>query len=153
VGVQSERLEKKLLGLVETAAKAFILELDKELRIATPVNTGHARASWIPSVGHPITATIEGKSPSLHDAGVGRVLSYKIGDGALYISNAAPYVRCLNDGWSDQAPALFIEASIDRAMSTIKAKLGVDFGQAQFRANVSAGNENLASAYSPFADD
>jgi hypothetical protein len=156
MGAASERLEKKLLGLVETAAKALILEIDKELRkrgSGTPVDTGHARASWVPSVGSPVRAEPDGNSSAAHDAGVAQVLTYRIGGGSLYLTNAAPYIRRLNDGWSSQAPALFIEACIDRAMSMIKAKLGVDFGQTAFRASTGGGAANVASAYSPFGDD
>lgn len=39
------------------------------------------------------------------------VAKYKLAD-TIYISNALPYIRRLNDGWSTQAPAGFIDAAV-----------------------------------------
>lgn len=157
MGAASERLEKKLLSTIERSAKALILEIDKELRkrgSGTPVDTGHARASWVPSVGSPNHTAVDGGSTAAHDGGVAQVLSYKLGQGSLYLTNAAPYIRRLNDGWSDRAPALFIERAIAQALATVKEKTGHDFGYQSFLNSVDHGGaENLASAYSPFGDD
>lgn len=131
VGEAADALQAKLLALVERAAKALILEVNRELRrsgTGTPVDTGHARAAWIPAVGAPTLVEPVGADGSLASAGTAQVMAFKLGQGMLYISNVVPYVKRLNQGSSKQAPALFIEACIARAVATVKAKTGVDFG-------------------------
>ncbi len=154
----SDAIERKLTALIERAAKSLVLELDRQLRMrstGTPVDTGHARANWVPSIGAPFRSEVSGTSSAEHDTGVAQVLGYKLASGQmLYVSNNVPYIRRLNDGWSQQAPALFVEACIDRAIARTKEKLGVDFGRTGFQSSVgAAGAENMASAYSPFAED
>lgn len=153
----ADRVQAKIDALIERACRMVVLELDKELRrrgSGTPVDTGHARANWIPSVTTPAMVEVAGTSDAAHSAGVAQVLAYKLGQGTLYVSNNVPYIRRLNDGWSEKAPALFIESCIDRAIVTVKRKLGVDMGRSQFQSSVGAsGAENMASAYSPFGDD
>lgn len=131
VGEAADRLQRKLDAIIERAAKALILEVNRELRrsgTGTPVDTGHARAAWIPAVGAPNLAEPVGTDGSLASAGAAQVMGFKLGQGMLYLSNVAPYVKRLNDGWSQQAPALFIEMCIARAIATVKVKTGVDFG-------------------------
>lgn len=152
MGRYADALQRKLDALIERATKALILEIVRELKRATPVDTGHARANWIPSVGSENTA--EAQDASLQAAGQAAVLSYKLGQGLLFITNVVPYIRRLNDGWSGQAPALFVESAVLKAMQTIRAKTNVDFGIQEYTSGVgAAGAENLASAFSPFAED
>jgi hypothetical protein len=154
----SERVEAKLHSLIERSMKALVLEIDRELRrsgTGTPVDTGHARANWIPSVSSPYMQEVDGTSDATHDAGLAEVMAYKLASGAtLYLTNNVPYIRRLNDGWSEQAPALFVERAIARALQRVKTKHGVDLGLSSFVSSVgSSGAGNLASAYSPFGDD
>lgn len=157
MGAASDKLGQRLESLIERACKALILEINRELRMrgtGTPVDTGHARASWIPAVGAPNLAEPIGTDGSLAARGAAQVMAYKLAQGTLYLSNVAPYIRRLNDGWSDQAPTMFVELAVARAMATIKAKLGVDFGLESFVAGFGAdGAAGLASAYSPFGGD
>lgn len=157
MGAASDKLQLKLESLIERACKALILEINRELRkssTGTPVDTGHARASWLPAVGAPNLVEPVGTSNALAQAGAAQVMAYKLAQGMLYLSNAAPYIRRLNAGHSKQAPIMFVELAIARAMQAIKAKLGVDFGLDSFVAGAGAdAAESMASAYSPFGDD
>lgn len=157
----AERLQAKLDALIERAAKALILEINRELRksgTGTPVDTGHARANWIPSVGMPNRTEAPGTSNAAAQAGAAVVASYKLGQGKLFIANVVPYIRRLNEGSSLQAPPLFVESCVIRAMATVKAKMGVDFGLAGAEADFASkaqdvagfAAENLAEAFSPF---
>jgi hypothetical protein len=131
MGAAADALQAKLHSLIERAAKALILEVNRELRkrgTGTPVDTGHARAAWIPAVGAPTLVEPVGTDGSLAAAGAARVMAFKLGQGVLYVSNVVPYISKLNQGHSQQAPALFIEACIARAVATVKAKTGIDFG-------------------------
>jgi hypothetical protein len=156
VGAAADKLAKRIESLIERACKALILEINKELRrsgTGTPVDTGHARASWIPAVGAPSLVEPVGTDTSLATACTAQVMAYKLAQGTLYLSNVAPYIRRLNAGHSQQAPIMFVELAIARAMATIKAKLGVDFGLDSFIADSGAGAaESMAAAYSPFGD-
>ena len=131
---------------IESIFKALTLEIDKELRRATPVDTGHARANWVPSVGAPHVGEVEGAGS--HAAGVGSVLRFKLGDGALWVSNGVEYVHILNYGTSNQAPPLWIEAAVDRAVATIQARYNVSID-----IDRPTGADNLAATYSPFGGD
>ena len=108
----------------------LILEINRELRksgTGTPVDTGHARANWIPSVGTPNTQ--EANDESLAQAGVAAIMAYRIGQGNLFLTNVVSYISRLNSGSSQQAPALFVESCVSRAIAKVKAKTGVDFSQ------------------------
>ena len=156
MGAASDKLQLKLESLIERACKALILEINRELRksgTGTPVDTGHARASWIPAVGAPNLVEPEGTSSALASAGAAQVMAYKLAQGTLFLSNVAPYIRRLNAGHSQQAPTMFVELCIARAMATIKAKMGVDFGLDSFVADMGGMQAgNVAEAFSPFGD-
>lgn len=151
----ADRVQAKIDALIERAAKALILEINRELRksgTGTPVDTGHARANWIPSVGAP--NAVEDSTGAAAQAGAAIVASYKLNQGKLYLANVVPYIRFLNEGSSQKAPPLFVESCVLRAMDTVRAKMGVDFGMSEYASSVgAAGAEGLASAYSPFGDD
>lgn len=123
VGKKSEAVADKLRAELETACKALILEVDKELRTqgtGTPVDTGHARANWVPSIRTPHTGEVTGDGP--HSKGVAAVLAFRLGDGSLFVSNGVPYINRLNYGHSKQAPAMFVEACVDRALTRIQTR-------------------------------
>lgn len=160
MGKQAAAIGARIRKHIESAALMLVLEIDKELRRATPVDTGHARRNWIPSVGAMNTA--EAKDDSAHASGVAEVLAYKLSQGVLWVSNAVDYVRFLNYGSSEQRPAGWIERAVDIAMQKVQAKLAkagrMDFDIGGLRAEYQSavggeGAENLASAYSPFGDD
>lgn len=161
MGRQAAAIGEQLRATVAQACIALALEIDKELRrskVGTPVDTGHARAGWIPSVGSPNVTEVVGTDSSAHQAGVAQVLTFKLGAGVLWIASAVPYIRRLNEGHSKQAPALFVEAAIDRALVTIQARYAqrIDISPlaSQIRSELGApGAGNLASAYSPFGED
>lgn len=163
MGKQAAAIGARLHREIENAAKALILEIARELKRqpsqgGTPVDTGHARANWIPSVGQPNTTESDGSGNAAYQSGVVAVASYKLGQGALWVANVVPYVTRLNYGYSAQAPALFVEMAIDRALTTIQARYAgrVDVSNmaSEIRSGLGApGAENLASAYSPFGED
>ena len=149
---QAAAIGAELRALVAQACIALVLEINRELIKATPVDTGHARANWVPSIGQPTIG--EFGSSGEQQQGLARVLSFKLADGVLYISNGVPYIQRLNAGHSTQAPSLFVEAAVDRAYATIQARYaskGIDLGRGGFQSQIGGeGAGNLASAYSPF---
>lgn len=95
----------------------------------TPVDTGWASANWWPSVGSPATAntgradegSISGRE-SQRSAGVTQVLSYQLGQGPIYITNNVPYIDRLNNGWSQQSPAGFVDRAVQVAVTNFRAR-------------------------------
>lgn len=159
---QSDAVIAAIEAGIGRVSKALVLEIDRNLRQApsaggTPVDTGHARANWVPSVGSPHTGEVDGASA--HAAGVAAVLRYKPGQGALYVSNNAAYITLLNLGYSPQAAVGFIEAAIEAALATTQAKFAGFTLDINTRGAGSFGDtaggmaaSNMAGAYSPFGD-
>lgn len=102
-------------------------EIVANLQEDTPVDIGWARANWVAAIGEPyITDPIT--KPGASDvsvqlgrasAGVASLATYKIADGPVFISNNVPYIRRLDEGWSDQAPSGFVQAAITRAVRRV----------------------------------
>lgn len=109
---------------------------------ATPVDTGHARANWQVGVGAPIddeldptvrtgpardskgrftggprtTTTTERSAQATLTAGKS-ALSARQPEQPIFITNNVPYIGRLNEGWSAQAPAGFVQIAIQSALS------------------------------------
>lgn len=155
MGKQAEAIGKRLHQEIAQACKMLVLEIDRQLRRDTPVDTGHARRNWVPSVGQPYTGT---NGEAAHDAGVAAVLRH---DGLvpLWVSNNTPYITRLNYGHSQQQPAGFVERAVALALQTIEQKFAaknIDVSDLTGRARSEMGAAaagNMASAYSPFGGD
>jgi hypothetical protein len=158
----AEAVADWLRAQVAGAAQALILEIARNLRRnpnqgGTPVDTGHARRNWLPSIAEPRQDVAS--DDGTYQQGVTEILRYTLADGALWLANSVTYIRRLNYGHSQQAPAGFIERAIDEAMTTIVARYagkGVDLSEWQSSFRSSMGGEaagNIAGAYSPFGDD
>lgn len=102
------------------------LAADQTIVMATPVDTGRARANWQVGIGNAPSGTVD------YAGGAGGSISYAIGaaksvvttykgqPGGIWLVNNLPYIQRLNEGWSAQAPAKFVEQAIDTAVSAIK---------------------------------
>jgi hypothetical protein len=96
----------------------------------TPVDTGWARANWVPAIGNPVT-DVDGEPPKKGtktkaggkaQRGLARVASsYRLRQGPVFISNNVPYIGRLNDGSSVQAPRGFVQAAILKAIRAVVA--------------------------------
>lgn len=99
---------------------------------ATPVDTSKALSNWQVGVGRPVSAEIEahvrGEAGSTADAsaavalanGLGQIRRAKPGQ-PVYLSNLVPYIRRLNNGWSKQAPAGFIDGAIEIGRMVVRS--------------------------------
>lgn len=114
-----------LEAFTERRVKGIILGIAANITEDMPVDTGHAANNTVPSIGTPygeVDGSNESPSRAAQQAGVVSVATgYKLPQ-IGYISNNVPYVPKLNDGWSQQAPAGFIQAGILRAIRTEAAK-------------------------------
>lgn len=108
--------QKKVIGSIEKTVRAVVLILDSQLVNRTPVDTGRARSNWIPSLNAPSALKVEPNQK----IDVSSVLAtYKVKD-TVFISNNLPYIRRLNEGYSKQAPAGFVDDAVMVAKSSVK---------------------------------
>ncbi len=111
---------------IDGIIKKLVLDIVANLRSApntgygTPVDTGWARANWIPQIGSPrqsAEGSREAVSSGAQDAGVALVATaYKREQGPVFISNNVPYIVLLNEGSSKQAPRGFVQNAITKAV-------------------------------------
>ena len=120
---------ESLEGFVEKLIKKIVLDVASNLRAApvqggTPVDTGWARANWVPQIGSPAEGTAGSREqaeagilPSDAEAGqLSVALGYKLKKGPVFITNNVPYIVKLNEGSSQQAPAGFVQGAIAKAV-------------------------------------
>lgn len=110
---------------VDQVIKKITLDIVANLTAApseggTPVDTGWARANWIPvigtQVGEPV-GTRESVSDNAQKAAVARVVAaYRKELGPVTVGNPVPYIQFLNDGSSQQAPSGFVQRAIAKAV-------------------------------------
>ena len=99
---------------------------DQTIVMATPVDTGRARANWQVGIGAAPAGTVEysggGSGAAGYEIGAAQnvVTTYKGQPGGIWLVNNLPYIQRLNEGWSAQAPAKFVEQAIDMAVTAIR---------------------------------
>lgn len=103
-------------ALVADNAAALVrrvaVTVDSELVFSTPVDTGRARSNWQVELNQPASGTAEPVAASAAVAAAeAKIATAKPGD-TIHITNNLPYIGRLNDGWSAQAPAGFVETAV-----------------------------------------
>ncbi len=123
---ETKKVLASLTNFSEDLIKQLVIETTAEVVKATPVDTGWARANWIPSIGESFESTSGSKqavTSSRQEAGVADVLAnYSLKRGNLFITNNVPYITMLNEGSSAQAPSGFVQQSIARAVKSVVLK-------------------------------
>lgn len=117
---RSVRVEANLNRKVRRIALAIF----SEVVVQTPVDTGRARSNWVVSLGHmteepPFSPYVPGKDGST--AAANSTAAIQIGMAAMsdrrpeqdiFITNNLPYIGRLNEGYSAQAPANYIQSAV-----------------------------------------
>lgn len=127
VNVDTERTIKAVQANASRTIMRVAFQCANELKIATPVDTGWARANWLVSIGAPTDAKTvnDGQkgqgnaSTTAQQAGEAQLLVYNTNKGNIYLQNNVPYIQKLNEGSSPKAPAGFVEMAIDAAVRMI----------------------------------
>jgi len=96
----------------------------------TPVDTGHARRNWQANYGAPSGQELPGVDQAGQNtiqSGVARIKSGEKRNAflPLIIENNVPYIGRLNEGSSRQAPAMFVELSIRRAINRVPRRKAI----------------------------
>jgi hypothetical protein len=125
IRLRGEAVEKNTTKLVRKVA----LAIDAAVVMATPVDTGRARANWRvqvggangESLGSPASPAA-GAQQAL-DEGRSAVAAYQSGE--IHITNNLPYIGRLNDGSSAQAPAGFVERAVVVGVNAVRSAKGL----------------------------
>lgn len=116
---------------VNRVVRATALVADREVVLATPVDTGRARSNWIVNVGGPSSEEIQpyapGQAGSTGSANAQAAMAQAEAavqnrqlEQDIFISNNLPYIGRLNDGYSAQAPAGFVQSAVQRAAQVVR---------------------------------
>lgn len=123
---------------VESNAGALIdkvaLTVHSTVVLATPVDTGRARGSWLVEIGRPAEGTTDLPEGFGANASISRARAKLAGnDGKsstlmpqrdVHITNNLPYITPLNEGHSKQAPIGFVEEAVAAGVKQVRgAKL------------------------------
>ncbi len=123
-----DKVLRALEKVTTQVVKKITLDVTANLRIVTPVDTGWARANWIPTIGTPASSRgnpasradkLSGASAASAEqsASMGNVASsYTISQGKTFVTNNVPYIQKLNNGSSQKAPAGFVQGAIQKAI-------------------------------------
>ena len=123
----ASRKVRRVVNLAEAditrRVQKLILDIAANLKEETPVDTGWARANWVPAIRRPYRAN--GERPRTNPEGRAQVRrakqtageigihSYEFPDKA-FVSNNVPYVPILDD--RHPTAAGFIQESVDKAI-------------------------------------
>jgi hypothetical protein len=128
---QIAAIEAKLLQVASRVVGTIQLRCHQALTSANPVDLGHARSWWVPSIGSPTDETpvrsgsddeIKAAASARYSANQAKAYqiaaTYNVKLGPAFISNPVDYLRWLNAGTSSQAGAKWIERSIETAVAS-----------------------------------
>lgn len=124
---QIRAIVRGLERLTERIVTKITLDVTANLVETTPVDTGWARANWVPAIGRPFSVDLSGVTPTAQNAAAagsqqqaalaGVATGYKLSMGKVFVSNNVPYILGLNDGNSAQAPSGFVQRAIQKAVT------------------------------------
>lgn len=116
---EAERVGQRLVKTTAEDVLGLALDIHGNLTENTPVDTGHARINWVPSIGAPVSKEIEGSNPASTPDPLATFSPASPRD-PLVITNNVPYIEALNNGHSPQAKAGFVEDAIQEAIDSRK---------------------------------
>lgn len=98
---QIQNIIKKMKQNADILVSTIVLETQAKLKEESPVDTGRFRANWLISENEIDDSTVEGET--------GSYALEITADKNYYITNSVPYAQRLAEGWSQQAPAGWVE--------------------------------------------
>jgi len=117
-------LANKVIEGAGKKVRATALAIDQNVVLATPVDTGRARANWLVDVDNErIEATEDTDKSGQAAIAAGRAAINSFNperNARIYITNNLPYIGPLNAGSSAQAPANFVQAAVMRGQQQTK---------------------------------
>lgn len=124
----SHRINRIGLRVADNAdrmVRRVAIAVDAAVVLATPVDTGRARANWQAGIGAapagvlPAPASPAGGAQRSIDETRATADMYR-GQGAIHITNNLAYIGKLNEGTSAQAPAGFVEEAVNVGIAAVR---------------------------------
>lgn len=123
---------KELTTITEKLVTKLALDIVAQLKQTTPVDTGWARANWLPTTGSPASplsfpdtrlerSALVPSASGTQTALEANLLSYSLAKGSIFITNNVPYIEDLNMGTSKKAPSGFVQAAIKQSVLNLAA--------------------------------
>lgn len=124
----------------DNLARKVALAADQAVVSATPVDKGRARSNWIAQIGSAPSDIIEAYAPGEGGSTAAQntqaaqaqaeavIRNYRYGD-EIHITNNLPYIQRLNDGYSPQAGANFVESAVLEAAQVVQFGRVVEGGR------------------------
>lgn len=102
--------------------KKVAMAVDASVVLNTPVDTGRARSNWQAELNAPASGEAEPVPAAAAIAAAAAVVNKYNGDRhkEIHLTNNLPYIGRLNDGWSAQAPAGFVEEAVHAGAAQIQ---------------------------------
>lgn len=133
-----QKLSKSVNKVASDAAVKVALTIVGELAYKTPVDSSKALSSWYVTLNTPSSvvgqAHFVGKFGSTKNMSASetlsqakKILASKKAGQTIYITNNQPYIKRLNDGYSTQQAAGFVERAVligELSVRNIKIKIG-----------------------------
>lgn len=127
MGREADRVTAEFLRALQKEIKIIALDINEGLIDKTPVDTGWAKANWIPSIGTPFEGPVGARDSfdtGEQELGMAAVASqYQLSDGPVFITNNVPYIEALNAGHSPDAPAGYIEAIVNHVVEIANRRI------------------------------
>lgn len=133
-----DKLSKNINKAANDASIQVALTIVGELAYKTPVDSSKALSSWFVTLGTP--SGVVGKAHYVGEFGstknmsaaetlaaAKKVLSNKKAGQVIYITNNQPYIKRLNEGYSKQQAAGFVERAVmvgELSVKNVKIKIG-----------------------------
>ena len=95
---------------VDQVVRIATMHLFSQVVLRSPVDTGRFRANWNFSINSPDTSSSETTDKARGSQQAMKALQYGAGQ-IVYLTNALPYARRLEHGWSKQAPNGMVKVS------------------------------------------
>ena len=111
-------IKKDLYFFAEEEVQKLAINIDRRLVLETPRDTGQAKANWLVGIGSPVSSPdLNAFDPNAAIAKAQGVISRFKATSNLFITNNLPYIERLNEGYSLQAPSLFVDSIIDEEVA------------------------------------
>lgn len=103
--------QKKVIKPLEEKVRKTGLMAFSNIALATPAKTGRARGNWNVSIDTIDGSVTDNTDPPNMAKAAATIANFVIGK-VIYVCNNLPYIERLNDGYSKQAPANFVETGV-----------------------------------------
>lgn len=101
----------------DALVRKVAVAVDHTVVFGTPVDTGRARSNWQAELDSPADGTVASLGGNAAAASIAKaeaIIAKYNGDRnkEIHLTNNLPYIGRLNDGWSAQAPAGYVETAV-----------------------------------------